>query len=265
MPKRVALSPQFGRTQGGHGMAHTALSSRSRRLLLAPALTLAVAAPLVVTSTASACWCPTGMHESAPGSETCVTDTPPAETVTPPATPETPADAARPRPCPGPPRSGTGRRDPRARPGAGPRPGARRRRRRSRSRPGRRGGGGRGPGRARRLQAAQEGGEEDRRDGLRGPDHGRRRGPRRGHRDRPAAVHRARHRPHRRHRREHAGRRDHPAPPHAARRLVRPAFQGRHDGHPPPRVAVVVRRWTPPVLANAARKLEPGRGSRVMT
>ncbi len=75
-------------------MAHTALSSRSRRLLLAPALTLAVAAPLVVTSTASACWCPTGMHESAPGSETCVTDTPPAETVTPPATTETPAPVA---------------------------------------------------------------------------------------------------------------------------------------------------------------------------
>ena len=75
-------------------MAHNALSSRSRRVLLAPALTLAVAAPLVVTSTASACWCPTGMHESAPGSETCVPDTPKPETIAPPATTETPAPVA---------------------------------------------------------------------------------------------------------------------------------------------------------------------------
>jgi type IV secretory pathway VirB10-like protein len=83
-------------------MAHSALSSRSR-LLLAPALTLAVAAPLVVTSTASACWCPTGMHESAPGSETCVADTPKPETITPPATTETPAPVAEtPAPAPAP-------------------------------------------------------------------------------------------------------------------------------------------------------------------
>ena len=155
-------------------MAHTALSSRSRRLLLAPALTLAVAAPLVVTSTASACWCPTGMHESAPGSETCVTDTPPAETVAPPATTETPAPAVARRharsPGPRPRRRG-------ARAGAG-----------ACSRSGSRaaptpvvtaaapaevpvaaGGAGRGPGRARRVQAAQEGGEEDRQDGSAAP------------------------------------------------------------------------------------------------
>src|SRR3954452_10357275 len=100
--KGLRSPPEYGRSQGGHGMAHTALSSRSRRLLLAPALTLAVAAPLVVTSTASACWCPTGMHESAPGSETCVTDTPPAETVTPPATTETPAPVAETTPAPAP-------------------------------------------------------------------------------------------------------------------------------------------------------------------
>ena len=97
-------------------MAHTALSSRSRRLLLAPALTLAVAAPLVVTSTASACWCPTGMHESAPGSETCVTDTPPAETVTPPATTETPAPVAETTPAPAPAPAPVARPRPRPRP-----------------------------------------------------------------------------------------------------------------------------------------------------
>ena len=85
-------------------MAHPALSGRSR-LLLVPALTLAVAGPLVLTSTASACWCATGMHESAPGSETCVPDTPTTETVTPPATPaeQPPADTAEtPAPAPAP-------------------------------------------------------------------------------------------------------------------------------------------------------------------
>jgi hypothetical protein len=88
-------------------MAPHALRSRSR-LLLAPALTLAVASPLAFASTASACWCPTGMHESAPGSETCVADTPkPApETVTPPVkeTPatETPAPETTPAPAPAP-------------------------------------------------------------------------------------------------------------------------------------------------------------------
>jgi hypothetical protein len=68
-----------------------ALRSRSR-LLPAAAVTLAVAAPLAFASTASACWCPQGMHESAPGSETCTADTPPkTETVTPPAEEQTPA------------------------------------------------------------------------------------------------------------------------------------------------------------------------------
>ena len=59
-------------------MAHLAHRSRSR-LLLAPAVTLAVVSPLAFASTASACWCPPGMHESAPGTETCVPDTPKPE------------------------------------------------------------------------------------------------------------------------------------------------------------------------------------------
>jgi LPXTG-motif cell wall-anchored protein len=72
-------------------MALFAHKSRSK-LLLAPALTLAVAAPLVFTASASACWCPQGMHESAPGSEQCVADTPKEATPqTPPATEQPPA------------------------------------------------------------------------------------------------------------------------------------------------------------------------------
>jgi Tfp pilus assembly protein FimV len=67
-----------------------ALRSRSR-LLPAAAVTLAVAAPLALASTASACWCPQGQHESAPGSEMCVADVPETQTVTPPAQEQTPA------------------------------------------------------------------------------------------------------------------------------------------------------------------------------
>jgi hypothetical protein len=78
-------------------MVHITRPVRSR-LLAATAVTMTIAAPLALASTASACWCPTGMHESAPGTETCVADVAPPTTtttqaVTPPATTETPAPA----------------------------------------------------------------------------------------------------------------------------------------------------------------------------
>ena len=77
-------------------MALFAHKSRSK-LLLAPALTLAVAAPLAFTASASACWCPQGMHESAPGSNQCVADTPKEATPqTPPATEQPPAKETTP-------------------------------------------------------------------------------------------------------------------------------------------------------------------------
>jgi type IV secretory pathway VirB10-like protein len=79
-------------------MVHFTRPVRSR-LLAATAVTMTIAAPLALASTASACWCPTGMHESAPGTETCVNDvaaptpTPTTETVAPAPTTEAPAPA----------------------------------------------------------------------------------------------------------------------------------------------------------------------------
>ena len=88
-------------------MTHRAFTGR--RLLLAPALTIAVVAPLALASPAAACWCAPGMHESSTVPETCVPDTPAPQpapvtttetpaptptTETPPPAPETPAAPA---------------------------------------------------------------------------------------------------------------------------------------------------------------------------